>query len=92
MKDIQIVAAMLVLATAACTGSGCSKDGGNSAVPQLRVITVNEYLQQPELRKRVFTACTDDPGRKGDDPNCVNALRAERIAAAGTGRFPGVTP
>lgn len=52
----------------------------------------DEYLKQPDLRKKVFTACANDPGRKGSDANCVNALQAERIASSGTGRFPGATP
>jgi hypothetical protein len=85
----------VVLAAVACMGSGCMKQGAGSAVAEVasdRVLTVDEYLKQPDLRKKVFAACANDPGRKGDDPNCVNATRAERIASAGSGNFPNVTP
>ena len=85
----QIVIAVAVAAS--CTG--CSKQ--NPVVAEAtagRVLTVDEYLKQPEVRKKVFASCANDPGRTGDDPNCVNALQAERIASAGTGRFPRVTP
>lgn len=93
MRKFQHIAVTLVLATIACAGSGCSKESAAGKAPaEIRVLTVDEYLQQPQLRKKVFAECANDPGRKGDDPNCVNALRAERIAAAGTGRFPAVTP
>lgn len=93
MKKFQRIAATLVLATIACAGSGCSKESAAGMAPTgIRVLTVDEYLQQPKLRKKVFAECANDPGRQGEDPNCVHALRAERIAAAGTGRFPAVTP
>jgi hypothetical protein len=85
----------IALATFACMGSGCTKEGATIASPEAvakRVLTVDEYLKQPELRKKVFAECANDPGRKGGDPNCVNAMGAERIASAGTGRFPSVTP
>lgn len=85
----------IITVVAACTGTGCTREGATLAAPQAvanRVLTVDEYLKQPELRKKVFADCANDPGRKGDDPNCVNALRAERIASAGTGRFPSVAP
>jgi len=86
-------AVALVLAVVALAGGGCSREGvAGRAATGNRVLTVDEYLQQPQLRKRVFADCANDPGRKGDDPDCVNALRAERIASAGTGRFPSVTP
>jgi hypothetical protein len=85
----------IVLATLACFGAGCTKQGeaaAPTAAESNRVLTVDEYLKQPDLRKKVFTACANDPGRKGSDANCVNALQAERIASSGTGRFPGATP
>jgi hypothetical protein len=86
---------VMVLATLACLGAGCSKQeevAAPMAVESNRVLTVDEYLKQPDLRKKVFAACANDPGRKGSDANCVNALQAERIASSGAGRFPGVTP
>ena len=85
----------IVLAVLAYLGSGCTKQGevGPSAVVEgNRILTVDEYLKEPDLRKKVFAACANDPGRKASDPNCVNALQAERIASSGTGRFPGATP
>jgi hypothetical protein len=86
---------IIALVAVACIGAGCTREGATLASQEAaakRVLTVDEYLKQPELRKKVFASCANDPGRKGDDPNCVNALRAERIASAGTGRFPSVTP
>jgi hypothetical protein len=85
----------LVIAAVACMGSGCTKqDVGQAPVAAVknRVFTVDEYLKQPDLRKKVFAACANDPGRKGNDANCMNAMQAERIASAGSGRFPNVTP
>ena len=85
----------LVLAAVACMGSGCTKQNAGRApvaAVENRVLTVDEYLKQPDLRKKVFAACANNPGRKGDDANCMNAMRAERIASAGSGRFPNVTP
>lgn len=85
----------LALAAVACMGSGCTKqDAAQAPVPAVenRVLTVDEYLKQPDLRRKVFATCANDPGRKGDDANCMNAMRAERIASAGSGRFPNVTP
>ena len=85
----------LVLTAVACMGSGCAKHDATQtpvAAVENRVLTVDEYLKQPDLRKKVFAACANDPGRKGSAANCMNAMRAERIASAGSGRFPNVTP
>lgn len=85
----------LVLTAVACLGSACTKQDAAQApvaAAENRVLTVDEYLKQPDLRRKVFAACANDPGRKGDDANCMNATRAERIASAGSGRFPNVTP
>ncbi len=49
-----------------------------------RVYTVDEFIAQPDLRKKVFALCSSDPGRKGSDPNCINVTRAERISSYGT--------
>ena len=89
------IAGIAVLAAVACVGSGCTKQGASPAAAEAageQVLTVDDYLKQPDLRRKVFAACANDPGRKGDDPNCLNATRAERIASAGSGRFPDVTP
>jgi hypothetical protein len=85
----------LVLTAVACSGSGCTKQDATQApvvAVENRVLTVDEYLKQPDLRKKVFAACANDPGRKGNDANCMNAMSAERIASAGSGRFPNVMP
>jgi hypothetical protein len=85
----------LVLTAVACIGSGCTKQDATQApvaAVENRVLTVDEYLKQPHLRKKVFAACANDPGRKGNDANCMNAMSAERIASAGSGRLPNVTP
>jgi hypothetical protein len=86
---------VVALSAIACMVGACTKQSSEPAkadAANKRVFTVDEYLKLPELRRKVFAACANDPGRKGDDPNCVNALRAERIASAGTGRFPDVAP
>lgn len=45
-----------------------------TAIPFLdRVLTVDEFTQQTDLRKRVLDACHANPGELGKDPNCVNA-------------------
>jgi hypothetical protein len=49
-----------------------------------RVYTVKEFLAMPELRKKFFAMCANDPGQTERDPNCINVLSAERIASAGT--------
>lgn len=85
----------LAFAAMASMGSGCTKQEAAHApmaAVENRVLTVDEYLKQPDLRRKVFAACANDPGRKGGDANCMNAMRAERIASAGSGRFPDVTP
>jgi hypothetical protein len=95
MNFIRNTISVSVLAAMACVVAGCNKPGEASvptALESTRILTVDEYLKQPELRKRVFATCANDPGRKGKDANCVNALQAERIASAGTGRFPNVKP
>jgi hypothetical protein len=65
--------------------SGCSRESG-TAIPELgdRVLTVDEFLAQPELRKKVSAYCHNDPGRTGITPNCVNVRRADHIASMGT--------
>jgi hypothetical protein len=77
----------LVLSIALATTflNGCSHDSG-TAVPELgdRVLTVDEFLAQPELRKKVSAYCHNDPGRTGVTPNCVNVRRADHIASMGT--------
>lgn len=74
----------LILALAASLLGGCTRDAV-TVVPELgdRVLTVDEYLAQPYLRKKVVAACHNDPGRLGLTPNCVNVRRADHIASMG---------
>jgi len=70
---------------------GCKRDV--SLVPADRIYTVEEYLAQPKLRQRINAVCSNDPGRTGQDPNCINVNRADRIASAGSvGSTPRVVP
>ncbi|MEH6433856.1 EexN family lipoprotein [Massilia sp. DD77] len=61
--------------------TGCKREV--PLVPADRIYTVEEYLAHPDLRLRVSAACSNDPGRIGRDPNCVNVHRADRVASAG---------
>jgi hypothetical protein len=74
--------------------SGCFKvEPAKVAPAAARVYTVDEFLAQPEVRKMISAACSNDPGRMGQDPNCINVRRAGRIASAGTlGGMPKITP
>lgn len=79
---------LLVLAA---TVAGCKREV--AVAPVDRVHTVDEYLAASDLRRRVSAACGNDPGRTAQDPDCVNVLRAERVAAAGTlGGMPRTVP
>jgi hypothetical protein len=73
------------LILAAVLLGGCGRDVG-TAVPAVgeRVLTVDEYLAQPDLRKKVSAFCHNDPGRLGMTPNCVNVRRADHIASMGS--------
>lgn len=71
--------------------AGCKREV--SLVPADRIYTVDEYLAQPELRQRVSAVCSNDPGRTRQDPNCINALRADRVASAGSAAgIPRIVP
>ncbi len=64
--------------------AGCFKVEPTAIVPAQRVYSVDEFLAQPDLRKKINAICSNDPGRLGQDSNCINVRRADRIAAAGT--------
>lgn len=71
--------------------AGCKREA--VIVPADRIYTVDEYLAAPELRNRISAACTNDPGRTAQDPNCINVQRADRIASSGSlGAMPRVVP
>jgi hypothetical protein len=72
--------------------TGCFESNPSTLASKTdRVYTVDEFLSQPELRKKFFALCGNDPGRTEQDPNCVNVLSAERIASAGT-TIPRIAP
>ncbi len=82
---------ILFLLLLAATVAGCKREA--VIAPADRVYTVDEYLAAPELRRRVSAACSNDPGRTAQDPNCVNVRRADRVASAGTlGGMPRTVP
>lgn len=71
--------------------AGCKREV--IVVPADRIYTVDEYLAAPELRRRISAACSNDPGRTAQDPNCINVHRADRVASAGSLRsMPRVVP
>lgn len=71
--------------------AGCKREV--PLVPVDRIYTVEEYLAQPELRKKISAVCSNDPGRTGQDPNCINVQRADRVVSAGSSSgMPRVAP
>lgn len=60
-----LIASLLSVVLAACNPTHVS--GLN------RIVKVEEFDQQPDLRKRVVAECGSNPGQLKDDPNCVNA-------------------
>lgn len=74
--------------------TGCFKVEPQTAVSTVdRVYTVDEFVAQPALRAMVSTICGNDPGQLGQDPNCLNVRRADRIASAGSvANMPRIVP
>lgn len=71
--------------------AGCKREV--SLEPAERIYTVEEYLAQPDLRKKISAVCSNDPGRTGQDPNCINVQRADRVASAGgSSGMPRIAP
>jgi hypothetical protein len=59
--------------------------------------TVSWYADNPQARARVQLACLDDPGRLGNNPDCINAHQASvevalRNARARTGTLDPRNP
>lgn len=85
MKTATRFTALIIAASAlsACVEEKVTK------VPDLdRVVTVAEFTEQTQLRKKVVGLCSNDPGTLRNDANCVNAMQAERLASIGSGNFP----
>lgn len=64
-----------------------------------RIVKVEEFDQQLDLRQRVVAECNSNPGQLKDDPNCINAnasqdkaekLRAEEQQKAAMALVAGV--
>lgn len=74
--------------------TGCLKGQAPTVVSEVdRIYTVDEFVAQPTLRKKVSAFCSNDPGRTGLDPNCVNVRRADHIASFGSvASMPRVVP
>ncbi len=60
--------------------SSCSRG------PEETVQTVDYYRAHPEERQKLLAQCTNDPGRLGDKPACINAKQAEGLEGIGSMR------
>ncbi|MBU9547505.1 type II secretion system major pseudopilin GspG [Burkholderia multivorans] len=70
MKIISIVTiSLLSVALAACSQT---KVSGLD-----RIVKVDQFDQQPDLRNRVVHECDSNPGQLKDDPNCINAKASQ---------------
>jgi len=45
---------------------------------------VEEYRQNEELRRQELGDCGNDPGSRGNSPDCINARAAGRAAGIGS--------
>ena len=73
MRIKSLIAALGVASAAACT-----------AEPDVARHTVDEYRADAELRREVFAGCVNDPGTRGQNADCVNAIEAERLESRGS--------
>jgi len=53
-----------------------------------KILTVEDFTAQPDVRKKVLAFCANDPGELKADPNCINAKQSERMTTSGSGNFP----
>ena len=53
-----------------------------------KVITVEEFNSQREMREKVLSFCSNNPGEVKEDPNCINAKQSVRSTTSGDGNFP----
>lgn len=75
----------LVILLGACTALACVVAGcshGPEDTPQ----TVDYYRKHPEDRQILLGRCTNDPGRLGGKPACINAQQAENLEGIGSMR------
>ena len=52
--------------------------------PDRALHTVDEYREDASLRRLTFARCANDPGSRDAEPDCVNALKAERLEGVGS--------
>lgn len=62
-----------IVALSVFTAAACTRDA------DVARHTVEEYRADAELRRGVFAACVNDPGARGENADCVNAIEAERL-------------
>lgn len=66
---------------------------GCAPAPDRAGHTVEEYRQDPALRREELARCANDPGTLENSPGCVNAREAERAAGVGSLRdLPPLKP
>jgi hypothetical protein len=68
-----LIRALAVISVAACTPDA-----------DVARYTVEQYRADPDLRRDVFVACTNDPGMTGKSADCINAIEAERLESRGS--------
>jgi hypothetical protein len=73
----QVRRTRLGIVVTSCTVVACAP------VPD-RVHDVAYYRQHADDRQRQLQECANDPGTRGNDPDCVNAREAERMEGIGS--------
>lgn len=74
---MRVLLLLVVVSLAACSKSP-------TAISFLdHVVTVEEFMHQPDLLKRVQDVCGANPGQLMNDPNCINASTAVGRQAMG---------
>lgn len=62
-----ILASLILVATGATVAQAAPRD-------------VAYYTANPAIRKKTIEQCLNDPGRRGQTPDCINAKAAESRA------------
>lgn len=69
--------ALIAMVSLALTG--CFDKGPDTG----HVQTVDWYKNHDNERQKMLKTCSDNPGELKDDPNCINAIQAERALSFG---------
>ncbi len=78
MRSIIRIVVPLGFLTAICSGiAGCG------AKPDAVRQDVAFYRAHPDVRRGVLGGCANDPGSLKSDPDCLNAMEAERLESIG---------